>query len=172
MSPDDIPARLARIEAILSTLLERTAPKAKKAPPLNPHTDKVDAFVAAWNQNRGGLPGASRALPGTKRHREILACLLMEPDVARWGRAVAALAASRFHRGENERGWVATIDFLLQAKQRQVWLDRAAPEYQTPTATVPRIATCAQCGAQATVGPGTRQPELAPEPLCPGCFGG
>lgn len=164
-------ARLARIEAMLMTLVERTAPKPKREV-VSPHAEKVDAFVDAWNRVRGGLSAASRAKPGTKRHRDILACLLLEPDLGRWERAMIALASSRFHRGENERGWTASIDFLIQPKQRQVWLDRAAPEYQPPTATVPRIAACHACGAQATVGPGTRQPELSQQPMCPGCFGG
>lgn len=170
-SAEDTPARLARIEAMLQTLLERTPAPRPKAAPGPDHSDKVAAFIATWNQSCGGLAKASAAKPGTKRYRDILACLLMEPDLARWASAIRGLSRSRFHKGENERGWAATIDFLIQANQRQKWVD-FLPAYAPPPAVVPRVVRCVRCGAQATVGPGTGQAQLSPEALCPGCFGG
>lgn len=167
-SAEDTHARLDRIESALRTLLERTAPKPRAE--VNPELAfRVNAFVALWNKHRGGLPEASAAKPGTKRFRDIAACLGLSPDLHRWEAAIKALAGSRFHKGENDRGWVATIDFLIQANQRQKWLD-FVPEYRPPTAVVPRLVPCS-CGKQATVGPGTGQAHLAEVPMCPGCFG-
>lgn len=168
-SAEDTHARLDRIEAALQTLLERTAPKPRAE--ANPETAfRVNAFVALWNKHRGGLPEASAAKPGTKRFRDIAACLTMDPDLGHWTLAIQALASSRWHKGDNADGFIADIDFISCAKHRQKWLDNGKREYRPPTAVVPRLVPCS-CGKQATVGPGTKQEHLADVPMCPGCFG-
>lgn len=164
------PNQLDRIEAMLQTLMERTAPRPKPPPGPN-RSAEVDAFVAVWNKNCGGLPQAEGAKPGTKRYREILACLDMTPSLSRWAEAIGTLAASRWHRGANESGFIATIDHIIRPAHRQTWLDKSRA-YQPSIAVVPRLVPCVKCGSQATVGPGTGQASLSPEALCPMCFGG
>ena len=63
---------------------------------------------------RCGLPLAQALTPARQaslRHR-LQEC----GGLAGWQRAVEKLAASDFCRGQNEYGWKAGLDFVLQAK--------------------------------------------------------
>jgi len=52
----------------------------------------------------------------TKDRREKLKARLAEHGREAWAEAVRRMAASKFCRGENERGWKADLDFVLQSK--------------------------------------------------------
>lgn len=75
----------------------------------------VDEIVDAWNQRMApqGFP-AVRRLTGTRRRQ--LQARMRENTIEDWQQAMAALERSAFCRGENDRGWRADFDFLLQPK--------------------------------------------------------
>jgi hypothetical protein len=161
---------LAELRAIRQLLEAQAKPKsAPKAPPCT--AEDADAFVAMWNANCGGLPKAETAGPADgPRRAGIAACLKVTRDLTRWADAVKALAASPHHRGQNERGWVANIDFLIGPSQRLKWMEEGARRAaQAPKATPHREVWCG-CGKQAIHGPGTRNPDTAAEPQCADCW--
>lgn len=85
----------------------------EKQAPLRVASPPVGELVDVWN----GLPHppfpACHAVTG-KRLRAAQARLREVPDIDRWRKAVARLPTSPFLRGENDRGWVATLDWLLR----------------------------------------------------------
>ncbi len=95
---------------------ERTAASKKLA--LHP-------FALLWNEKVAGTPLKTIRVWTAKRDRVVKARLAEEGDLGLWGLAMQHLAASPHHRGENDRGWVADVDFLLQAEQYAKWLDLA-----------------------------------------------
>lgn len=72
-------------------------------------------IVEAWNQRMvpQGFPAVKR-LTGTRQRQ--LKARLRENTIDDWQQAMAALERSAFCRGENDRGWRADFDFLLQPK--------------------------------------------------------
>ncbi len=73
-------------------------------------------LLTVWNENRGDLPeakGVSRA-----RLAQIRARLAEEPDPMVWTAIVQRIAASPFCRGENDREWRASFDWLLKPDTR------------------------------------------------------
>lgn len=72
-----------------------------------------DSLGKTWNENRGSLPAVKlpmskgRATHAKQRLRET-------PDLPRWAAAIRRAAASPFCRGDNDRAWVADLDFLLR----------------------------------------------------------
>lgn len=65
-----------------------------------------------WNDDSGGaLP---RAVEITKARRKHAEARLREHPLPYWRDVVKRIGASDFCRGENQRGWVATFDWLLQ----------------------------------------------------------
>lgn len=82
----------------------------------NPHSPQGGAaqVVEIWNARVEGtnLPKA-RATP--KRSRVILARLKEPGWLDDFREALASIRSSEWHRGGNDRGWIATIDYLLQA---------------------------------------------------------
>jgi uncharacterized protein YdaU (DUF1376 family) len=75
----------------------------------------VDEIVEAWNERMApqGFP-AVRRLTGTRLKH--LKARLRENSIDDWQAAFAAMERSAFLKGENERGWRADFDFLLQPK--------------------------------------------------------
>ena len=69
---------------------------------------------AFWNAIAApaGLP-KWQAMPDA-RHRASAARLREHPERSWWGKALGLLVASSFLRGENERGWRASPDWLLK----------------------------------------------------------
>ena len=69
-------------------------------------------LVGIWNENRGALPEAK----GVSKNRlaQIRARLVEEPDPLVWASIVQRIAASPFCCGENDRGWRASFDWLIQ----------------------------------------------------------
>lgn len=68
--------------------------------------------VEAWNAmaDRCGLPKAKLT---PERRRKLTAQIRRRP-IEDWTEAIGAVERSSFLRGENDRGWRADIDFLLQ----------------------------------------------------------
>ena len=69
---------------------------------------------AIWNAHCGKLPQAETL--NRDRERQAKARLAERGDPAYWEGIVKAIAANPFCRGENDRGWVATFDYLLRPK--------------------------------------------------------
>lgn len=73
----------------------------------------VDEFVSAWNM--GTTPPIPRCLElSPTRRRRAEARIRERPYEAQWLKIIARIEASDFCRGQNDRGWVATFDWLLQ----------------------------------------------------------
>lgn len=73
-------------------------------------------ILEGWNDlaDTCGLPKAGKLTGG--RLRQAQARLREYPAIEDWRRAFKHIHDTPFLRGENERGWRADIDFLLQAK--------------------------------------------------------
>lgn len=69
-----------------------------------------------WNELAGelGLPKAE--VMSKARKAAFLARCREFPGLEPWRRAFASIRGSPFLRGQNDKGWKADIDFLLQAK--------------------------------------------------------
>lgn len=116
--------------------------------PLRVASPSVGELVEAWN----GLPHppfpACHAVAG-KRLRAAQARLREVPDIDRWRRAVARLPTSPFLRGENDRGWVATLDWLLRP-DTLTKLEEGAYDARSPRG--PTLVTPGEGAIQATIG--------------------
>ena len=87
-----------------------------------PKLADVLAFVQLWNDTTAHtLPRCTQV--NASRQGRIKACLREEPSLESWCLAMRALCRSSFHRGHNDRGWKARIDYLIQPKQRASWLE-------------------------------------------------
>lgn len=82
-------------------------------------------LALAWNRAVAGTPLPPVRMWSTSRATAAKARLRECDDLALWERAFGLIAASPHHRGGNDRGWVADLDFALQAKQSGRWLDAA-----------------------------------------------
>jgi hypothetical protein len=75
-------------------------------------SDGASDFASLWNQI------TNRAVPQcrevTAKRRKLIAIRTKERPPEEWQVVFQKIAASRFCRGENDRGWVATIDWALQ----------------------------------------------------------
>lgn len=88
-------------------------------------TAAANDIVETWNEMAADarLPKA-RVTP--KRAR-VIAARLREPGWREdFALACAAIAASPWHRGQNDRGWAATIDFVLQAGKATELAERSS----------------------------------------------
>lgn len=65
-----------------------------------------------WNSHCGDLPRCKGI--GVKRRAAMMRRIKEHPDPLVWLDAIKRIAASDFCRGDNNRGWRANIDFLLQ----------------------------------------------------------
>lgn len=72
-------------------------------------------ILEGWNDlaEKCGLPKAEKMTGG--RLRQVRARLREYPDLDSWRRAFRHIHDTPFLRGENDRGWRANLDFLLQA---------------------------------------------------------
>ena len=110
---------------------EPTAPGEEKSESSKSGPD-LPPFALAWNRIVDGSPLPRVTKWTTARGRALKARLAEEPDLAVWERAMELLRDSPHHRGENDRGWVANVDFLLQAGQGVKWVEKArAPVAET-----------------------------------------
>ena len=96
---------------------EMTSPAASDEPnePEQPEKLKPEHVVEAWNElaERLGL-AAVKKLPPTRNRQ--LASRIRQNTIEEFQTALAAIERSAFLRGENDRGWRADFDFLLQPK--------------------------------------------------------
>lgn len=76
---------------------------------------RQDHVIEAWNDvaERVGLVKVKRLTPQRQRQ---LAARLKQNSVEDFTEAIQAIERSPFLRGENDRGWRADFDFLLQPK--------------------------------------------------------
>ncbi len=75
-------------------------------------TGVADRLLRVWNENRGSLKEC-RAF-NSDRRRKAQARWREKPDEEFWKSLVKSLATSGWHCGKNDRGWVASIDFILK----------------------------------------------------------
>lgn len=103
-------------------LTNNTSPNGEEATRVEITTSEA-AFLA-YNVLAGklGLPQATTLTPTRKRQ---LSARLKEHGAESWQRALANVEASPFLRGENDRGWRASLDFILQASSYTKLLDGA-----------------------------------------------
>lgn len=73
-----------------------------------------DEVLEYWNTIAGriGLPKISKLTPA--RRQKLQARIKEFPDVESWSTAFQNIERSPFLRGDNDRGWKANFDFLLQ----------------------------------------------------------
>ena len=69
-------------------------------------------LLGLWNALVTKLPKAQKLT--TERRRHAAARPKDEPDLDAWKAAILRLEASAFATGQNDRGWKADFDFLLQ----------------------------------------------------------
>lgn len=137
----------ARLDALTAHLQPKTAKPADPAQAAT-ETQAVTDFLASWRECRGDLPEARSAPAGTARRRRILAAIKAEPDRAVWEATIKALAASPWHRGANDRGWVADIDWLVSPSKWPRWCDIGRKNLTNPAAKAPTATWCAECGVR------------------------
>lgn len=115
------------------TLVTRDTPSAPLVPPASPKpptpplyppanpvlsagpTDDVRAALEAWNA-MAALHDLPKAKTLDKARTAGIRKRLANGGLARWSEALEAVTRSRHCRGENDRGWKADLDFLLQDK--------------------------------------------------------
>ena len=92
---------------------EDDTPTAEK--PEKPDALKPEHVIEVWNNlaERYRLP---RVMKLTPQRRRTLACRIREHSIEDWTEAIAAIEQNPWLRGENDRGWRADFDFLLQPK--------------------------------------------------------
>jgi len=75
----------------------------------------ADEILEAWSERMVplGFPAVAKM---TAQRSRMLKARLRDSTLDEWMRAFAALERSAFCRGENDRGWRADFDFLLQPK--------------------------------------------------------
>jgi len=73
-----------------------------------------DEIIECWNDlaSRTGLPKIK--VMNDKRRNMLRKRIKECPDVATWSLAFRNIERSSFLRGDNERGWQADFDFLIQ----------------------------------------------------------
>lgn len=76
---------------------------------------KPQDVIDAWNElaDRKGL---RKAIKLTDQRRKQIHARIRQNTLDEWREALAAVERSRFCCGENDRGWRADLDFLLQPK--------------------------------------------------------
>jgi len=74
----------------------------------------VKDVIEAWNDLAvdRGLPKVSKVTEA--RRRQVQARIKEYPDAGDWSKALSAIDKSKFLCGDNDRGWRANFDFLLQ----------------------------------------------------------
>ena len=76
---------------------------------------KVEDVVEAWN-DLAEARGLSKIARITENRRRQIKARIREYQPEDWSTALAAIYNSKFLCGENDRGWKADFDFLLQPK--------------------------------------------------------
>lgn len=106
--PVEVPAKTPETEMETETETETET----EVPPADAAATP-DALMAAWNSITHKPIPRCREL--TKARRKHAKARLAERPLPEWEEVIARIQGSRFCRGGNDRGWVATFDWLLQA---------------------------------------------------------
>ena len=75
-----------------------------------------EEVLDAWQERMVPLGYSAIRKLTTERKRRLRARIKEYPDLEDWQRAFGALERSGFLKGDNDRGWRADFDFLLQPK--------------------------------------------------------
>lgn len=75
----------------------------------------VDDVIQAWNELAESCDLA-KVVKLTEARRKQIKSRIREYSADDWSKAMGAIYRSKFLRGENDRGWKADFDFLLQPK--------------------------------------------------------
>jgi hypothetical protein len=85
------------------------------SPSINTNTPLTpQGVVEIWNQHRGKLPACSRL--NDSRSKQVRARLGENSDPEYWTSIVREIASNPFCQGKNDRGWVATFDYLIRER--------------------------------------------------------
>lgn len=82
------------------------------SPTAHPSGDELPPLARVWNEHCGNLPRVKAC--SAQRIRKSQALWKLHPGEDYWIKVIGILARSKFCTGDNDRGWVATFDFLLQ----------------------------------------------------------
>jgi hypothetical protein len=93
---------------------------------------QTSAVVEIWNTRTAGVLPSARMTP--KRHVTITSALRDSGWIDDFAVACAYAATNPFHRGQNDRSWVATLDWLLQVGKATEVADKAKAK---ATAAIP-----------------------------------
>lgn len=114
LAAPDAATLAAKAAATYEPLLEPSIEPSKTPLPPKGGPSPMDALRAFENYNalalRIGIPQASKLTPD--RQRKIIA-RLRDYDLEGWDRALANIERSSFLTGTNDRGWRASLDWLL-----------------------------------------------------------
>lgn len=77
-----------------------------------PSADVLPPLASLWNKYRGKLPEVKGC--GSNRRKLIAARWREQPSQEYWEEIIVRLVRSKFCQGQNQRGWRATFDFLIQ----------------------------------------------------------
>jgi hypothetical protein len=131
-------------------------------------TEWLTAVAAAWTEGVEGtaIPAASPPSARTApRDQALLDARTTYPEPDDWLWCARALAADPFYRGENDRGWVARLTWLLGKKDRGVtlatWME-AGQARRNGKAKAPPLVT-----RPLAPGEGTRQLTAALDRIAP-----
>lgn len=94
---------------VVKTILEELEKKKTESVPKN----DVHCFVDMWNQFCGKMPKIKHN-PSEKREKLIRKALHKNSDFEFWRSVIVAASKNAFLTGNNNRKWVASIDFVLR----------------------------------------------------------
>lgn len=114
--PETLPATPPESDSDSDSESKNPAPNGAPMPDfLDARPKDIDVQKAFHNYNIAAEEfGLARAEKLTEDRRKRLRARLGEHGLKGWNRALEAIGDAPFLRGENERGWRASLDFLLQ----------------------------------------------------------
>lgn len=133
--PDGVCVEPTDYSAALQASIEQAkATKAEQLALVNPEHEgrPLGAFVDAWNRGTAGSPIPKAIAPGTRasaRDKRLREATSRFTDPDEWFWCGKALAGDRHHRGQNDRGWVADLGWLLErgnGSKLEAWMARGA----------------------------------------------
>lgn len=76
---------------------------------------RLHELALCWNENSGSLHKVAECGPSRTKKA---ASRMAEATLEEWGKVIRMISLSKFCLGENDRGWAATFDWLLQPETR------------------------------------------------------
>lgn len=99
-------------------------------------------LISLWNDSiPSNLPKVNLKTfkPGSKRWKAAKSRLAEEPELAYWQKVIDRIASSAFCTGGNDRGWVATIDFLLRPETHVKAVEGQYDNRKPASAPIPQV---------------------------------